>query len=147
MRWMGLFFCFFLKEVIVWKIVPHLLPVTTVQNNTEKALKVRNLWETFIIHVFFAFFLFGKKPIRHLINSFVNTFSFFQLETKTTFYKQCWTYNVSIQKIEGGASNLRLIKCCFTTISSQIFAIYIHIFHKTEVQTVILRCLFNRSKL
>ena len=24
------FFCFFLKEVIVWKIVPHLLPVTTV---------------------------------------------------------------------------------------------------------------------
>ena len=30
--------------------------------------------------------------------------------------------------IEGGASNLRLINGCFTTISSQICAIYIHIF-------------------
>ena len=30
--------------------------------------------------------------------------------------------------------------CCFTTISSQISAIYMNIFHKTEVQTVILRC-------
>ena len=28
-----------------------------------------------------------------------NTFSLFQLETKTTFYKTCWTYLVSIQKI------------------------------------------------
>ena len=31
--------------------------------------------------------------------------------------------------------------CWFSTISSQFFAIYICIFHKTEVQTVILRCL------
>ena len=30
--------------------------------------------------------------------------------------------------------------CCFSTISSHFFAIYICIFHKTEVQTVILRC-------
>ena len=34
--------------------------------------------------------------------------------------------------LEGGASNLRLINGCFMTISSQIFAIYIHIFHKTR---------------
>ena len=34
----------------------------------------------------------------------------------------------------------RLTNCRFTAISSQISAIYIIIFHKTEVQTVILRC-------
>ena len=28
--------------------------------------------------------------------SFSNIFSLFQLETKTTFYKQCWPYMVSI---------------------------------------------------
>ena len=39
--------------------------------------------------------------------------------------------------LERGSSNLRLINGCFTTISIQIFAI----FHKTEVQTIILRCL------
>ena len=49
-------------------------------------------------------------------------------------------YHSSGSIIEGGASNLRLIKGCFTTISSQIFALYIHIFHKTEIQTVIFRC-------
>ena len=32
---------------------------------------------------------------------------------------------VEVYKIEGGASNLRLINGCFTTISSQMFAIYI----------------------
>ena len=99
MRWMGLFFCFFLKEVIVWKIVPHLLPVTTVQNNKEKALKVRNLWETYIIHVFPFSLQQEILPIHHLINSFNNTFSLFELETKTTFFKQCWPYIVSFQKI------------------------------------------------
>ena len=30
--------------------------------------------------------------------------------------------------------------CHFSTISSQFFAIFISIFHKTEIQTVILRC-------
>ena len=34
----------------------------------------------------------------------------------------------------------RLTNCRFTTMSSQICAIYINIFHKTEVQAVILRC-------
>ena len=34
----------------------------------------------------------------------------------------------------------RLTNCRFTTISSQISAIYMNIFHKTKVQTVILRC-------
>ena len=48
-----------------------------------------------------------------------------------------------VKDVEGGASNLRLINSCFTTNSSQIFATYIHIFHKTDVQTVILRCLIG----
>ena len=42
--------------------------------------------------------------------------------------------------IEGVSKVSRLTNCRFTTISSQISAIYINIFHKTEVQTVILRC-------
>ena len=42
--------------------------------------------------------------------------------------------------VEGVTKRSRLINCHFTTISSQISAIYINIFHKTEVQTVILRC-------
>ena len=36
--------------------------------------------------------------------------------------------------------NLRLTNGHFTTISSQFSAIYMNIFHKTEVQMVILRC-------
>ena len=47
----------------------------------------------------------------------------------------------------------RLTNCRFTTISSQISAIYMNIFHKTEVQTVMgfrtkffgQRCLFGRN--
>ena len=42
--------------------------------------------------------------------------------------------------LEGVTKRSRLTNCRFTTISSQISAIYINIFHKTEVQTVILRC-------
>ena len=45
--------------------------------------------------------------------------------------------------IEGDASNLRLTKVRFPTLSSHFFANYINIFHKTEVQTVILRCFVN----
>ena len=37
----------------------------------------------------------------------------------------------------------RLINGHFMTISGQFFANYIKIFHKTEVQTVILRCLLS----
>ena len=43
-------------------------------------------------------------------------------------------------QLEGGRQNLRQLNCSFTTISSQFFGIYIYIFQKTEVQTVILRC-------
>ena len=42
--------------------------------------------------------------------------------------------------VEGVTKKSRLTNCRFTTISSQISAIYINIFHKTEVQTVIMRC-------
>ena len=39
--------------------------------------------------------------------------------------------------------NLQLIYSRFTTISNQFFAIYWNIFHKTEVETIILRCLMG----
>ena len=42
--------------------------------------------------------------------------------------------------LEGGRQNLRQLNCSFTTNSSQFIGIYIYIFEKTEVQTVILRC-------
>ena len=42
--------------------------------------------------------------------------------------------------IESDAQNLRLIDGCLQTISSHFFAKYMNMFHKTEVQTVILRC-------
>ena len=48
--------------------------------------------------------------------------------------------NVRTTIVEGVSKVSRLTNCRFTTISSQISAVYINIFHKTEVQTVILRC-------
>ena len=47
-----------------------------------------------------------------------------------------FTYRI----VEGVTKKSRLTNCRFATISSQISAIYMNIFHKTEVQTVILRC-------
>ena len=47
---------------------------------------------------------------------------------------------LEIANIETVAQNLRLINGRFPTLSSHSFANYIKIFHKTEVQTVILRC-------
>ena len=37
--------------------------------------------------------------------------------------------------------NVQLINGHFKTISGHFFAIYMFIFHKTEIQTVLLRCL------
>ena len=48
--------------------------------------------------------------------------------------------NSDVCKIKGVTKRSRLTNCRFTTISSQISAIYINISHKTEIQTVILRC-------
>ena len=42
--------------------------------------------------------------------------------------------------IESDVQNLRLTNGRFLTISSHFFAKYMNMFHKTEVQTVILRC-------
>ena len=53
------------------------------------------------------------------------------------------TYNVNgkvMSMLEGEEKKSALTNCHFTTISSQISAIYINIFYKTEVQAVILRC-------
>ena len=43
--------------------------------------------------------------------------------------------------LKGDSQNLRLIDGHFPTLCSHCFANYMNIFHKTEVQTVILRCL------
>ena len=48
--------------------------------------------------------------------------------------------NQGFKYLEAGLQNLRQLNCSFMTISSHFSAIYINIFHKTEVQTVILRC-------
>ena len=47
---------------------------------------------------------------------------------------------INIWFVEGEEKKSALTNCRFRTISSQISAIYMNIFHKTEVQTVILRC-------
>ena len=39
--------------------------------------------------------------------------------------------------------NLKLMNSHFTIISGHFFANYVNIFHKTEIQTVILRCLMS----
>ena len=44
------------------------------------------------------------------------------------------------QNLEGVSKLLSLTKVRFITISSQFFANYLKIFHKIEVQTIILRC-------
>ena len=65
---------------------------------------------------------------------------------------QEWSKQIQVENIEGkmefgstyqrGVPKIsRLTNRRFTIISSQISAIYINIFHKTEIQTVILRCL------
>ena len=46
----------------------------------------------------------------------------------------------TLKNLEGVSKRSRLTNCHFTIISSQISAIYIIIFHKTEVQMVILSC-------
>ena len=47
--------------------------------------------------------------------------------------------------IEGVTKNLRMINGCFMTTSGHFFSNYINIFHKTEVQTVIVMCLTGRN--
>ena len=50
------------------------------------------------------------------------------------------SHNPGEYDIEGVTKKSRLTNCRFTTISSQISAIYINIFHKNEIQMAILRC-------
>ena len=54
-----------------------------------------------------------------------------------TPYKQ---YDFIRKEVKCVQKKSRLTNCRFPTISSQLSAIYMIIFHKTEVQTVILRC-------
>ena len=53
----------------------------------------------------------------------------------STFLALFWPTN----KLQPDAQNLWVINGHFPTISSQLFAKYMNIFHKTEVQTIILR--------
>ena len=46
-----------------------------------------------------------------------------------------------IYQLEGDIQNLQLINGHFMTISGHFFVNYMNIFHKTEISTVILRCL------
>ena len=46
-----------------------------------------------------------------------------------------------IYQFEGDAQNLQFINGLFTTISGHFFINFIKIFHKTEVPTIILRCI------
>ena len=60
---------------------------------------------------------------------------------KTKSNNNCNTmYVLVLLYLEGVSKRSRLTNCRFKPLSSQIFAIYIISFHKTEVQTVILRC-------
>ena len=58
--------------------------------------------------------LFRSIRRTYLDNNFSNTFSLYQLE-KTPFYKQCWPYMFSIQRIISGKTynNCNLFIFCF----------------------------------
>ena len=47
---------------------------------------------------------------------------------------------INCSNIEGVSRNFRIINGRFKTTSGHFFANYINIFHKTKIQTVILRC-------
>ena len=57
-----------------------------------------------------------------------------QNKGKTICYLNLYD-SLNIFELEGVPKICRLTNCPFTTIWSQFFAIYINIFHKTEVQT------------
>ena len=63
------------------------------------------------------------------------------MRAQVCLYAQYTLHSSSVKaQVEGVSKVSRLTNCRFTAISGQISAIYILIFHKTEVQTVILRC-------
>ena len=73
---------------------------------------------------------------------------FHKTEVQTVILR-CWrglnlnwfkSYDTKCKYFSSDLANSWNVNGCFSTISSQFFAIYINIFHKTEVQTVILRC-------
>ena len=54
---------------------------------------------------------------------------------------KCFQFIYFFNFVRKKTENLWLMNGGFTTISGHFFANYIKIFHKTEIQTVILRCL------
>ena len=73
-------------------------------------------------------------------NIWIHTRLHIFITTFTTHKKIYHKFFSHLLKLEAGRQNLRQLNSSFTTISSHFSAIYISIFHKTEVQTVILRC-------
>ena len=65
--------------------------------------------------------------------------SFFAGKPRIT-YNLRFEFQLPHSILETGHQNLRQLNCSFTTISSHFSGIYINVFHKTEIQTVILRC-------
>ena len=52
---------------------------------------------------------------------------------------------MDLANTETDHQNLQLINGNFRTISGHLFANYMNIYHKTEIQAVILRCLTGRN--
>jgi hypothetical protein len=50
-----------------------------------------------------------------------------------------------IDKLKTDRKRMLLLHDCYTTVSGHIFAIRMFIFHKTEVQTISLRCLTDQN--
>ena len=88
----------------------------------------------------FFFLLFCKKGTPFIL--YYAPYDFFSehwpLQNKSISiqYSGCFQ-NTEVKCVQ---KKSRLTNCRFTTISSQITVIYMNIFHKTEIQTVILRC-------
>ena len=60
---------------------------------------------------------------------------------KYFFFSSCSLKTRKKYILEGVSQNLQLINGRFLTTSGHFFGNYINIFHKTEIQTVILRCI------
>ena len=100
----------------------------------------------------YLFSLGKQKKLRHLVSSiYFPKFTFLGVrKSKGTFLlvlgsfwqRIFWLryHRLFLAHLEPDAQNLRLINSRFLTFSSHFSANYTSIFHKTEVQTVILRC-------
>ena len=71
---------------------------------------------------------------------FLNFLSFFPLIIRSQIARVIKIAKYDSRKIETESQNLQMKNGLFTTIVGHFFANYVDIFHKTEVQMIILRC-------